>query len=465
MADSEAKTTHPAFGWEPIAGADRPVNVSSYPPILWLRILTGVWYIGIAAIASWQAFRILRVRGLLHSAQPASNDVLSLVAEVGKQLGLQRIPCVRMLPVRVSPMVLSVGLRPQLLLPVVLFERLEPAAQRSLLAHELAHVRRNDHLVRLLELLVTTLFWWHPVLWWTRWELRQLEDLCCDAMVVGMMPGSKKVYATALLDTLDFLCDGSIATPLGVTATQSSVLLARRIAVMKNHSGVMRLTLGRLAVLVLLAVVPMSIAFATQAPKGDESNSANAGATVVIPSLDNTAESTATTPAPAPPQANDQSAKTSAAKPADEVSPATDQFAAKKGSKTESKPASVDGSTAKVNTDQARAIAEIEKLGGKVTIDEKSPGKPVITVDLRQTEVTDAGLEHLKRLPRLESLNLTRTKVTDAGMQHLEGLTTLRTLGLFGTHVTDAGLVYLDQSQQWVLHVARRGAVSPQRIA
>ena len=150
-------------------------------------------------------------------------------------------------------------------------------------------------------------------------------------------------------------------------------------------------------------------------------------------------------------------AKTSAPSLLMKCHPQLTNLRRRKRSKTESKPASVDGSTAKVNTDQARAIAEIEKLGGKVTIDEKSPGKPVITVDLRQTEVTDAGLEHLKRLPRLESLNLTRTKVTDAGMQHLEGLTTLRTLGLFGTHVTDAGLVYLDQSQQWVLHAPEGG--------
>ena len=83
------------------------------------------------------------------------------------------------------PMVLSAGFRPQLLLPMELFKRLETTAQSSLLAHELAHIRRKDHLVRLLELLGTTLFWWHPVVWWACWELQNLEDLCCDAMVVG----------------------------------------------------------------------------------------------------------------------------------------------------------------------------------------------------------------------------------------------------------------------------------------
>lgn len=67
---------------------------------------------------------------------------------------------------------------------------------------------------------------------------------------------------------------------------------------LKNHSGVMRLTVGRIVLLVLVAAVPMSIALAARPPKGDESKSAKAGAkeessqpTAVIPSQDNTADS------------------------------------------------------------------------------------------------------------------------------------------------------------------------------
>ena len=47
------------------------------------------------------------------------------------------------------------------------------------------------------------------------------------------------------------------------------------------------------------------------------------------------------------------------------------------------------------NAEQERAIARIEKLGGKFELDEKRPGKPLIKVDLRQTKVTDADLEIL----------------------------------------------------------------------
>ena len=246
--------------------------------IPWLMVLAGLWCLGTVGIVVWQALRIFRFQRLLRAAEPVSAGVLLMAAEAGKQLGLRRIPEIRMLPVRVSPMVWTLGLRPQLLLPLELFERLEPAAQNALLMHELAHVRRKDHLVRLLQLLVSTLFWWHPVVWWACRELQQLEEFCCDAMVVGMVPSSRNAYATALLDTLDFLCDGSIAAPLGATATKSSVLLARRIAMMKNRTGALRLTLSRLLLLVLAAAVPMSLAFGAKQPQSDEPKSANPAA-------------------------------------------------------------------------------------------------------------------------------------------------------------------------------------------
>ena len=59
---------------------------------------------------------------------------------------------------------------------------------------------------------------------------------------------------------------------------------------------------------------------------------------------------------------------------------------------------------------------------------------------LEDTQVTDAGLKHLKRLPKLSWLELGNTKVTDAGLEHLRSLTGLERLHLDGTQVTDAGV-------------------------
>ena len=61
-------------------------------------------------------------------------------------------------------------------------------------------------------------------------------------------------------------------------------------------------------------------------------------------------------------------------------------------------------------------------------------------------QITDAGLVHLKGLTNLESLNLSNTPITDTGLVHLKGLTNLEQLWLGGTQVTDEGVKKLQQA-------------------
>ena len=89
---------------------------------------------------------------------------------------------------------------------------------------------------------------------------------------------------------------------------------------------------------------------------------------------------------------------------------------------------------------EEKAVKAIEALGGRVTRDEKLPGRPVVEVDLGKTEVTDAGLKDLKELKGLRTLNLSRTKITDTGLKDLKELRGLRFLALDRTQITDAGL-------------------------
>ena len=96
---------------------------------------------------------------------------------------------------------------------------------------------------------------------------------------------------------------------------------------------------------------------------------------------------------------------------------------------------------ASTETDEAKAIAEIEDTGGKVIADKEHPGQ--VWVWFEGNKVTDAGLVHLKDLRQLRMLVLDSTNVTDAGLANLEGLTTLHWLALNKTQVTNAGLVHL----------------------
>jgi len=95
------------------------------------------------------------------------------------------------------------------------------------------------------------------------------------------------------------------------------------------------------------------------------------------------------------------------------------------------------------NADADKAIAEIQKLGGKVDRDEKAEGKPVITVNFGTTSVDDSALVHVEGLKSLKKLTLNGTKVTDAGLEHLKGLMSLEKLYLVDTKISDAGLEQL----------------------
>ena len=250
-----------------------PIDVASaladQPGLSWMAVLTWSWVVGSALFAFGQACRILRLRRLLRSALPATPTIHGMAEEIGRRLGLSWTPEVLMVSVRLSPMVWSPGVRPRLVLPARLFAQLDVAAQKAIVAHELAHIRRRDHWVRLLELPVTTIFWWHPVVWWACRVLRELEEECCDGMVLSAVPHCGRVYATALVDTLDYLSGRSTALPPAATGANTPVSLSRRIKMLRNPVPVRSLTVVRLWVLLAVAAVPMAVAFAAGTPTAD----------------------------------------------------------------------------------------------------------------------------------------------------------------------------------------------------
>src|SRR5438045_4074984 len=80
-----------------------------------------------------------------------------------------------------------------------------------------------------------------------------------------------------------------------------------------------------------------------------------------------------------------------------------------------------------------KAVARVEKLGGRVTRDEKRPGRPVVAVNLDELNGTDAALKELAAFPHLRKLSLRETDVTDTGLKELSPLKNLTTLDLFGS--------------------------------
>lgn len=183
----------------------------------WTAGVLGVFAAGSLSLAVLALTRIRRFRRRLEASAAPPEALSARVAELCRRLGLSRPPGVRVVASRVSPMIWPRLAGAELILPEALLGRLSGGELDAVLGHELAHLRRRDHWVRLLELAATVLFWWHPAVWWARRRLRREEERCCDAWVAHALPGRSRDYAEGLLKTLEFLAGAE--RPLAAVAT------------------------------------------------------------------------------------------------------------------------------------------------------------------------------------------------------------------------------------------------------
>ncbi len=200
----------------------------------WVQIVALLWTAGTLATLAISLRRILRFRLLLREAWPASGDVQDRVDELSASLGISHPPQVCCIDAKLSPMLWALFGRPRLIIPNELWKSLEERKRATLLAHELAHLRRGDHRVRIFELAVTALYWWNPVLWWARQALRDVEEQCCDAWVVWAFPEAAKSYAETLLETLDFLNQSELSEPLLASGFGRVQHLRRRLTMIMS---------------------------------------------------------------------------------------------------------------------------------------------------------------------------------------------------------------------------------------
>src|ERR1700677_2488212 len=74
----------------------------------------------------------------------------------------------------------------------------------ALLAHELAHIWRNDYLVNLLQSVAEAVLFYHPAVWWVSEQIRAERELCCDDLAVAACGGDVLTYARALAGVESF---------------------------------------------------------------------------------------------------------------------------------------------------------------------------------------------------------------------------------------------------------------------
>jgi beta-lactamase regulating signal transducer with metallopeptidase domain len=220
----------------PVDSAPPPQPQQSRVP----GVLVSVWFLGFAGSVLLWLFRWRQTRHAVQEGMPSGLNVPSLPTRLIKHA------------MRMEPGVFGI-LRPVLLLPEGITDSLSEDELQSVIAHELCHVRRRDNMATAIHMIVESLFWFHPLVWWIKVRLLEEQERACDEEVLtgGANP---RVYAESILK----ICKLNLSPPLTCIAGIAGSNLKQRIAtIMRGRIG-LRLSVGRKVLLTASAVMALA---------------------------------------------------------------------------------------------------------------------------------------------------------------------------------------------------------------
>lgn len=212
------------------------------------------WITGVIGLCLWRIGGWIKIQHLVkHDLAEIDPHWLAQVRELSHRYGIRRP--VRLIASLKATVPFAVGLiRPLIVFPAQLLTGLPPAQVEALLAHELAHLRRHDFAINLIQLLIETLFFYHPAIWWINRVIRQEREFCCDDFVVAQSM-DRRDYVRALARVAE---EQFTSNPFA-TASNGGNLLTRlqRILSQPSPANYSR-SVGILLLLLVAAVVGIS---------------------------------------------------------------------------------------------------------------------------------------------------------------------------------------------------------------
>ena len=180
-------------GSEPLFPDSVQTRLEAFRPWALLLWFAGVVLFSLRFLGGFRtANRLTRL-----GTTPAAEEWQAKLAALCRRLSVTRP--VRLLESAIVKVPTAIGaLRPAILIPASVFTGLPARGIEALLAHELAHVRRHDYLVNLLQTLVETLLFYHPAVWWVSSRVRIEREECCDDLAITAT-GDARSYARALV--------------------------------------------------------------------------------------------------------------------------------------------------------------------------------------------------------------------------------------------------------------------------
>jgi GWxTD domain-containing protein len=235
------------------AGGGLPSPLSAAKPADVLGWLAPLWAAGVVLFylrgaAGWIAAGRLRRAGVCGVAEFWQERIGQLAA----RMGVTKTVALLESALAETPVVMG-HLRPVVLLPIGLLAGLPAAQVEAILLHELAHVRRRDYLVNLMQAAVEGILFYHPAVWWISGVMRSERENCCDDLVVAAT-GSAREYASALI-AIEGMRTAGAALVMPMAATGGSLMkrVARLLGRGSRREGVVMPAVAAVLTLALAA--------------------------------------------------------------------------------------------------------------------------------------------------------------------------------------------------------------------
>lgn len=177
---------------------------------------------------------------------------------------------IRYLESKVARIPLMLGyLKPVIIIPAGMLTGIPENQIEAIIAHELAHIRRNDYLVNILQIFIEIVFFYHPAVWFISSIIRSERENCCDDLALTACEGSL-TYAKALVSVQE-LKPGKVYSAVAFSGQKKQLINRIKRMVMKTEmkSNVSDRIIATLIVSIGIIIATLSVSFTAKSTENN----------------------------------------------------------------------------------------------------------------------------------------------------------------------------------------------------
>jgi len=203
-------------------------------PICWQGLVFLGWLVGMLVLLALLVRRVCFVRGLIAQSRPANERSLEMLDECCCRIGIRRNIELRLSGNKLSPAVCGL-FKPIILIPAALLKKLSREKLKAVLIHELAHIKRGDGWVNLLQTMLQIVYFYNPFVWLANAVVRRVREQAVDEMVLVTLRPETKNYSNMLIDIAEMAFWKPNFSLRIIGVVESKKALERRINHMLNR--------------------------------------------------------------------------------------------------------------------------------------------------------------------------------------------------------------------------------------